>query len=245
MRRPLVALAFISAICLSLSAPGWAQNIETAPVSSKTLHFLESKPLELAKTLPLPPEAGSLAALADLEAVMQAQAWRTPEQVAWAILIDKVDVYHFALVLGPWFTAKNLPLSEHFFQETFEDLRQVSPAVKKRFARPRPPKVDSRILPCVNLPKSGSYPSGHSLYLFVEAGVLAEIFPEHREALFAHAHRSAWGRIFAGVHFPSDVVAGRMLAEILIKEMKGNEAFRRAVEACRKEADPFLIKKAA
>lgn len=105
--------------------------------------------------------------------------------------------------------------------------------------------MDAGIRPCVPLPGSGSYPSGHSLYIFVEAGVLAEVFPEHREALMTLAHRAAWGRIQGGVHFPTDVVGGRLLAEILVKEMKESEAFQRAVEACRKEAEPFLMKKAA
>lgn len=121
----------------------------------------------------------------------------------------------------------------------------MSPEVKKRFARPRPPKVDPRIQPCVALPGSGSYPSGHALYIYVEAGVLAEIHPEYREALMARAHRAAWGRILGGVHFPSDLEGGRMLAERLVDEMKQSEAFKQAVEACRKEAEAFRMKKAS
>jgi len=244
MRRPFLFLALSAALCLG-SSPAWSQGIEKAPASQKSYHFLHSEPLELAKTLPAPPEEGSLAALADVEAVMQAQLWRSPEEVAWAKVVEKWDVYDFAAVLGPWFSAGNLPAGARLFKEAASDLRQVSPAVKRRFARPRPPKVDPRIQPCVELPTSGSYPSGHTLYIFVEAGVLAEVFPDQREALMAYAHRAAWGRILGGVHFPTDVVGGRMLAEILVKEMKESEAFRRAVEECRAEAAPFRLKKAS
>jgi len=93
--------------------------------------------------------------------------------------------------------------------------------------------------------KSSSFPSGHSLYLFVQAGVLGELFPEFREELQAHAHRSAWTRVLGGVHFPTDVVGGRLLAEAILAHLKTIPAFREAVEACRAEAAPFRMKKAA
>jgi acid phosphatase (class A) len=238
----MILLAFISVLGLSV---GQAQSPEKAPAAPKAYHFLHSEALELAKALPLPPEEGSLAALADVEAVLQAQVWRTPDQIAWAKTVEKWDVFDFSGVLGSWFTAANLPTGAKLFKEAADDLRQVSPAVKRRFARPRPPKVDPAIQPCVELPTSGSYPSGHTLYIFVEAGVLAEVFPDQRDALLAYAHRAAWGRIQGGVHFPTDVVGGRLLAEILVKEMKQSEAFKQAIEACRKEAEPFRLRKAS
>lgn len=245
MCRSSVFLSLAAALCLASPRPGRAQDIEKAPLAQAGCHFLHSQALDLAAALPLPPGEGSLAALADLEAVRQAQAWRTPEQVAWAKAVDGWDAFDFASVLGPWFTAGNLPAGARLFRQASEDLRQVAPAVKQRFARPRPPQVDPRIQPCVPLPSSGSYPSGHTLYIFVEALVLAEVFPEQRGALEAHAHRAAWGRVLGGVHFPTDVAGGRLLAEILVKEMKESAAFRRAVEACRREAEPFRMKKAA
>lgn len=108
-----------------------------------------------------------------------------------------------------------------------------------------PHRYPPRIQPCVPVPVSGSYPSGHALHIFVEAEVLAEIHPERREALMARAHRAAWGRIIGGVHFPTDVVGGRLLAAMVVEDMKQSEAFRRAVAACRRETEPFLLKKAS
>ncbi len=237
MRRFLIPLLLASAFTLAPSA--LAQEGQKGP------HVLRAAPAELAAALPAPPEAGSLAALADLEAVRQAQAWRSPEQVAWAQAVDKGDVYGFAPVLGPWFTAAHLPVHAALFKRLNQDLARVSPVAKARFARVRPFKVEPSLHPCVELPAGDSYPSGHALYLFAEAEVLAEIYPECREALLAQAHRAAWGRILGGVHFPSDVVGGRLLAEAIVKEMKTSEAFRREVEACRRESEPFRLKKAS
>ncbi len=245
MSRHLLLLSL--AVVLSFTPGAWAQavDVEKAPVVQEAPNYLRATPLELMKRLPPAPEAGSLAALADLEAVLQVQAWRTSEQVAWAEVVDKWSVFDFAVALGPWFTEANLPATAVLVKAATGDLRPVSREIKKVYDRPRPPKVDGRIQPTVPLPTSGSYPSGHTLHIFVEAGVLAEIHPECREALMARAHRAAWGRIIGGVHFPTDVVGGRLLAAMIVADMKQNVAFRQAVAACRREAEPFLLKKAS
>ncbi len=245
MSRPLLLVSL--AAVLSFAPGAWAQAVavEKAPVAQEAPNFLRATPLELMKRLPPAPEVGSLAALADLEAVLQVQAWRTPEQVAWADVVDKWSALDFAPVLGPWFTEANLPATAALMKAATGDLRPVSREIKKHYDRPRPPKVDPRVQPTVPVPTSGSYPSGHTLHIFVEAGVLAEIYPECREALMARAHRAAWGRIIGGVHFPTDVVGGRLLAAMIVEDMKQSEAFRQAVAACRREAETFLLKKAS
>ncbi len=245
MSRPLLLISLVVVLSLAPGARAQAVVVEKAPVAQEAPNFLRATPFELMKRLPPPPEVGSLAALADLEAVLQVQAWRTPEQVAWAQVVDTWSALDFAPVLGPWFTEANLPATAALVKAATRDLRPVSREIKKHYDRPRPPKVDPRIQPAVPVPTSGSYPSGHTLYIFVEAGVLAEIHPECREALMARAHRAAWGRIIGGVHFPTDVVGGRLLAAMIVEDMKQSEVFRQAVAACRREAEPFLLKKAS
>lgn len=245
MSRHLLLLSLAVVLSFTPGARAQAVDVERAPVAQEAPNYLRATPLELMKRLPPAPEAGSLAALADLEAVLQVQAWRTLEQVTWAEIVDKWSVFDFAEAIGPWFTAANLPATEALLKAATKDLRPVSREIKRHYNRPRPPKVDANILPCVPVPTSGSYPSGHTLYIFVEAGVLAEIYPECREALMARAHRAAWGRILGGVHFPTDVVGGRLLAAMVVEDMKQSEAFRQAVAACRREAEPFQLKKAS
>jgi acid phosphatase (class A) len=208
-------------------------------------HYLISGTVDPVTVLPPPPEIGSIPGRADLEAVRQAQAWRSPAQVAWAKRIADGDVFDNADVLGSWFTAANLPFTEHFVELVEDDLAGVVSRAKGVFNRPRPPKVDPRIAPCVHLPSSGSYPSGHSSAIYARAEVLAEVFPDQREALFAWADRAAWARVLGGVHFPTDVVAGRVLAEAVIDAMRKNPEFATAIERCKAEAAPFVVKKAA
>jgi acid phosphatase (class A) len=74
---------------------------------------------------------------------------------------------------------------------------------------------------------------------FVEAGVLAEIFPERRAELFEYAHRLAWGRVIGGVHYPTDLAGGQVLAEAILERLKGSAAFQAALARSRAEVAPF------
>src|SRR5690348_14310375 len=121
----------------------------------------------------------------------------------------------------------------------------ISRGAKGLFPRPRPPRTDPAVQPCVELADSGSYPSGHSMQAFVWAAVLSEIFPEQREALYARAHQAAWGRIIGGVHCPNDLVGGRLLGEAIVEQLKKSPAFREGLEKCRAEAAGAQLKKAA
>lgn len=239
MRRIAFGITFL------LVLPGLAQE-GPAPWEAHTPagHFLQAEAVDLAQALPPPPAEGSLADQADLEAVRQAQVWRTPEQEAWAKHVESDTVWKFAPEIGPWFKAENLPKTARFFWQLTVDTHALSERTKGRFRRPRPFLVDLGLRPCVFQPPNDSYPSGHSLQAFVRAGVLAELFPELRTALFARAHRAGWGRILGGVHYPTDVVGGRILAEVVLAKLKADPAFRASVEVCRGEVQAFRLKKA-
>ncbi len=210
---------------------------KTTPAAKKPFptHFAKPTSVDCARILPPPPAPGSLAARADLEAVLQAQAWRTPEHVAWAKRVDKNDLFLFADVVGPWFKRENLPATAAFLKEVDEDRHEITEVAKKLFARARPYAAEPRIQPVVGKPSNDSYPSGHTSSLFTKAGVLAEIFPEQRAEIFDFAHRAAWSRIFGGVHYPSDLVGGWLLAEQIVVELKKSPAFQERLNAVRAE----------
>ncbi len=205
------------------------------PAAAPTVRFVAPTALDYAAILPVPPAKDTLAAQVDLEAVLQVQVWRTPEQIAWAKLVEKDQVFNHAGVLGAWFTAERLPATAAFFTALGQDLRAIDPVAKQPFLRPRPWVVDARVQPCVTQPASSSYPSGSGMQSFVWAELLAEMIPAKRDELIARAHRAAWGRVIGGVHFPSDVVAGQRLAEAYLKEARKNPAFVTALARSRDE----------
>jgi membrane-associated phospholipid phosphatase len=75
----------------------------------------------------------------------------------------------------------------------------------------RPSQVDPLIALPVGLPNHPSYPSGHSCITSAYATVLANAFPDERDRLDAMVEEAGWARIYAGLHYRFDVVAGREL----------------------------------
>src|SRR5581483_422329 len=71
----------------------------------------------------------------------------------------------------------------------------------------RRPRVDH----LVSLPGSSSLPSGHAATSFACALVLARLVPRLAAPLLVLAAAISYSRLYVGVHYPSDVVAGAVL----------------------------------
>ena len=65
--------------------------------------------------------------------------------------------------------------------------------------------------PLVAVPHSHSFPSGHATTSFACATVLAGAAPRFRVPLYVLAAAIAWSRVYNGVHWPLDVLAGAAL----------------------------------
>jgi membrane-associated phospholipid phosphatase len=198
--------------------------------------YLKAADIDVASLIPPAPTDDSLATAADLLTVYEVQQRRTPEQVALANYFAEDTVFQYDAVIGKWFTAANLPITAEFFAQIDADRVAITRQGKRVWQRPRPPLLDPRIHACVSLPKSGAYPSGHSTIAFVWAGLLAEAFPEKREELRARAQLVAWSRVIGGVHYPTDITAGRQLGDRLAAEYLKVPAVREALEQIKAEA---------
>jgi acid phosphatase (class A) len=226
-------------IGLLLLAAGFVLAAPLPRAAAQTHRYADLTSIDAASILPAPPERGSLAAAADLETVLQVQAARTPEEMAWARLVDKGSpwaLFGQGNLLGPRFAPEDLPRLAALLEAIRPDLTACYKAAKARFGRPRPSAADSRVQPCVSLPPDASYPSGHTFRAYVHAAILAEIFPEKRQALFNRARSIAWARVVGGVHFPTDLEGGRRLAAAVVAAEFANPAFRAELAACRAEA---------
>jgi len=56
-----------------------------------------------------------------------------------------------------------------------------------------------------------SFPSAHAAFSFMMATLLALWFPRYRIIFFIAAGFIGWTRIYLGVHYPTDVIAGALL----------------------------------
>ncbi|MBV8657152.1 MAG: phosphatase PAP2 family protein [Burkholderiales bacterium] len=85
-----------------------------------------------------------------------------------------------------------------------------------------------------HLDQTGSYPSGHAMTGELFADILAEIFPERAGQIHQRGVDFGESRLICGFHYPSDLKAGRDVADAVFRALKTNRAFEdqlRAVKA--------------
>jgi len=86
--------------------------------------------------------------------------------------------------------------------------------LKGAFDRARPPLVDSSLDPVGTVPGSASFPSGHAATAFAAAVAVGVLYPRFRTPLLALAATVALSRVYLGVHYPFDVLAGLLIGTV-------------------------------
>lgn len=104
--------------------------------------------------------------------------------------------------------------------------------LKLGFQRPRPAPFFG-----IALPHSYSYPSGHALYSLCFYGIIASLTTLHLQHAWARclvwlaaallAGLIGYSRIYLGVHYPSDVIAGYSVALIWVISLSAASRLRR------------------
>ena len=84
---------------------------------------------------------------------------------------------------------------------------------KYAYWRIRPFQLDPEFRTVFPTPNHPAYPAAHACYSMTSALVLAHLFPRDAAALVALGRLSGESRIWAGIHYPSDVAAGQAIAE--------------------------------
>jgi acid phosphatase (class A) len=221
---------FRAALCVALLAAG------PAPAQDARPHFLPPDAIDIAALLPPPPATDSSITKAELAEVLRLQTAATPAEKAQAVSDAKESVFFFADVLGPNFTADKLPITLTFLQSVQKAEGEFVNPAKKIFGRPRPPLVDPAIKSCeTSMSASPSYPSGHATFGWLEGIVLARMVPEKSAEIFARAAMFAHNRLVCGVHYPSDIEAGRISGTVIAAMLMDNPTFRAEFPPARDE----------
>lgn len=98
---------------------------------------------------------------------------------------------------------------------------------KKHFSRPRPSQLDADLETVIPNPAHAAYPSGHASQTYMIALVLSEFDPENEAKYKQLAIDVAHRREIAGVHYPSDSVAGRTLAVDVLARLRAIPVFEK------------------
>jgi acid phosphatase (class A) len=205
--------------------------------------YVDARQIPLGTLLAPPPAAGSANQQADLDAVLNVQRTRTPEEVTRAKADVEKSVFRFADVLGPAFNEANLPKTAALFKAANHDAGLIAKGGKQYFSRARPFIVSNEVHPTVaGKPDDAydSYPSGHATFGYMSAILLAQMIPEKRDALFVRGREYGENRVVDGVHYPSDVEAGRIDGTLVAAALMANPDFQKAFAEAKAEVRAAL-----
>jgi hypothetical protein len=83
----------------------------------------------------------------------------------------------------------------------------------------RPSQLDPELKPLFPPPNHPSYPAAHGCISTAAAVVLARLFPGDADALLAIGKEAADARIYAGIHYRSDIDAGQALGRAVAEKV--------------------------
>lgn len=193
--------------------------------------------------LPPPPARGSSAFARDEAARRDARRLRGTAR--WTLAASDADLGFphaptaFSCAAGVAISKEATPRTIGLLGKSFIDVGLSTYKAKDRYKRTRPfvmhpagtcfPKDEPA------LRTDGSYPSGHSAVGWGWALILAELVPERADAILQRGRDFGQSRIVCGVHWQSDVDAGRVIASATVARLHADAKFREEMEAARQE----------
>jgi acid phosphatase (class A) len=203
----------------------FALAFAVAPLHAQTnLNYLTPGKPDAAILLAPPPLIDSAEQAADMNEVQAVFHAASSNEMADAYSEKKFDIFNFTGAVGAFFQSNNLPKTAAFFEKIQLDAKTVTDAGKDYFKRPRPYTTDPS-LANGKLETSFGYPSGHSAESMTIALVLADLIPDQHDAIIAKARSIGWHRVEIARHYLTDIYAGRVLAQAIVREMKNNPDF--------------------
>ena len=238
------------------------QQFSLAAMSPAYLKVLDVKPTYL----DVPPTTFHLAEFpanssqqtrAELDHLLELQARRTPDEIAYSHKLAGVyyrlsvrpededwprmrqNLFHMGHQLGAWFSPESLPVTADFMARVWSDASYYLWAAKFRFNRVRPWTIEPR-LKNLETPNFPAYPSGHSSNSWVAAYVYELLLPEQRDVFRRNARDMAYSREILGVHFASDSESGRLFARQFVDRLMQEAAFRKDLDEARREIQKVM-----
>jgi acid phosphatase (class A) len=256
--------AAVSAIaaCASLpSIPGFRRDAAPTPATDNTVtagRVLQPqggtlvgylKPADYPDGITIlgpPPEPDSAQGRADRTIYEQTRVMADTPRWAQAIRDDDLSgpsaFKSMGCAAGLTITPQTMPRMTTLLIRTGIDGSLVAAVPKRRYFRTRP-LIGNDAKICVPradwLKTNGSYPSGHSMMGWSWALVISELVPDHADAVMTRGREFGDSRVICGVHFQSDVMAGRVLSSAMIARLHADKGFQADMAAARREVAKF------
>lgn len=132
-------------------------------------------------------------------------------------------------ILGGEVNVGNFPKVSKLLQGVMQDMRIMEFTIKYKLLRPRPYHLDPNLKSLAEI-HSPSFPSGHTLWAFIQAFTWSELIPEKQKDFIALAEEIRRSREILGIHYPSDNEASRQIAYKMLQYYFKNEKFKKAFQ---------------
>jgi acid phosphatase (class A) len=186
-------------------------------------HFeLETKILGPSKIIQLIgpfPEKGSLAEAQDFNVLLKYQQTRTAEDCALAASDMETSVKAMFGGNTGILSDDEVKKMEKFLIKAMASAGANAYIAKSIYKRERPYEANKKIRPCIDEEKSHAYPSGHTIIARLYGRILSKVYPERSEKFMARATEYSLNRVLGGVHHPTDIAAGNIIADYLALKM--------------------------
>lgn len=197
---------------------------------------------DAAAILPPPPAPGSAAEALDRSIFVETRKLQgTPRwtlATSDAVPSPTAVLAGFGCAMGVELGPRQAPNLLHLLTRVGADGGSIVERAKSAFKRPRPFLEDAGPI-CVertdDLAKSSSYPSGHTTLGWAYGLILAELDPARATQILEHARAYGESRVVCGVHYASDVEAGRTVGAALVARLHANQEFETDLAAAQKE----------
>ena len=188
-------------------------------------------------SFPAPPVMNSSEQQADIATVLDWQKKRTETDCA------KASVTADATYATLWGEKNPFPSPmpdkvKAFFGRITSDMEAATTAMKNRYQRTRPYNSYPDSKPCIKTSKGYSYPSGHTSFSRMYSGVLGDIIPERKDEFIQVADGIAMDRVIGGVHYPTDIAAGKRFGDEFHTQLLKNPGYLQDIEKLK----VFLVK---
>ncbi len=252
-------IAFVAlCCCLAFFVSGGAFAEETAPVISESLakatydeslwdpavlEMYQMGPTLLSRDLEFDvapfPANDSEETVAELQTLKNyARELRTPDTLEKILAEHHMATPLFSYGKTGLFVEKKNPVAEDLITKAVQDCGYFIIKYKKKFLRVRPNVLAPDLETVIVNPGHPAYPSGHGGQSHIVGLILSLLDEKHKDIYMAHAWAIGTRREIAGVHYPSDAVAGRKLAEDVLAKLLEVPAFQ---EQLKKAKDSFIL----
>ena len=191
-----------------------------------------------------PPAPGSASLAADEE--FHKATRRLRDTARWAQATTDAEL-RFPQAADVFSCTLAVPISEEatphlnmLLRRVRMDASRANDKAKDHYKRPRPFMVtgESTCTPGDQArARPDSYPSGHASIGWAWALVLGEIAPERADAILRRGLEFGMSRVICGVHWKSDVEAGRIVGASTVSRLHADPVFRAQVVAARREVE--------